>query len=214
MKKILIVGINGSPRKNGNTVMLLKKTLKNAEKHGGETILIHLIDKNIKPCLGCYSISPENCTYPCKQKDDLQEIHELLIKADGMVLATPSYWYGPTGLMKTFIDRLCFLETNGFLLEGKVVGFLATAEESGGEEAVMSMVEATNGMGMITPPYSTIFYNSKHGSEWAIRDAGLLGKNMVLLIRICKNVKKGPNLKGRLFWGYPEDYKKYKKSND
>jgi multimeric flavodoxin WrbA len=136
----------------------------------------------------------------------LQEIHELLIKADGMILATPSYWYGPTGLMKNFIDRLCSLENNSYLLEGKVVGFIATAEESGGEEAMMSMVEACNEMGMIAPPYSTIFHSTKIKSSWAIRDVSLLGKNLVILAKLLKKVKKSPDWKGKLYWGYPEEY--------
>ncbi len=58
-KEIVIVGVNGSPRKDGYTVKYLKKALKGAEKEGGKTILIHLIEKNIKPCLGCYSISKQ-----------------------------------------------------------------------------------------------------------------------------------------------------------
>lgn len=70
-KKIFILGINGSPRRNGNTAEYLKRILKSAEKQEAETLLIHLIDKNIKPCLGCYSISPKKCTFPCVQKDDM-----------------------------------------------------------------------------------------------------------------------------------------------
>jgi len=193
-KPVLIIGINGSPRKGGTTTMMLKKVLKSIRDHGGQTKLIHLIENNIKPCLGCYSTNPKLCTFPCRQKDDMEKIYPLLLKADGIVLGTPSYWFSPSGLMKNFIERLTSLENNGYLLEGKAVGFVAAAEESGGDEAIMVLVETMNAMGLITPPYSTIFYSTKYKNKWALKDCELLGKNMMQICRIFRKVK--PN------WGY------------
>jgi multimeric flavodoxin WrbA len=195
-KPILIIGINGSPRKTGETAKLLRMVLQSVEAHGGKTQLIHLIEKNIKPCLGCYSADPKLCTFPCKQKDDMGELHQLLLEADGVVFGTPTYWFAPSGLMKNFIDRLTCLEVNGFLLEGKVAGFIASAEESGGDEAMMALAETMNQMGLITPPYSTIFHSSKYKSDWALKDGDLLGKNMVQMCRIFK--EKKPN------WDYED----------
>ena len=118
-KKIFVLGINGSPRKNGNTVRFLKRILDSAEKSGARIKLIHLSDETIKPCLGCYSASEKECKYPCVQKDDMGNIYKLLLRADSIVLGSPSYWYNVSGLMKNFVDRLCSLENNGFLQIGR-----------------------------------------------------------------------------------------------
>ncbi|MEM2174451.1 MAG: flavodoxin family protein [Candidatus Micrarchaeia archaeon] len=61
--------------------------------------MIHLIDYKINPCLGCYSKSPKLCRYPCVQKDDMQKIYPLLIKADAIVFGTPVYWFNMSGLL-------------------------------------------------------------------------------------------------------------------
>ena len=192
-KRTLIVAINGSPRKNGDTADLLKKVLKSVEKRGGETAMVHLGEKDIKPCRGCYS-SGERCKYPCNINDDMRELHELLLKADGIVLGTPTYWFAPSGLMKTFIDRLTCLEESGFLLEGKVCGFVSSAEESGGEEALLPLAAAMNQMGLVTLPYSLIFHCPTQKSGWAVKDCDLLGKNMMQMCGMLKERKPD--------WGY------------
>lgn len=186
-KKIFILGVNGSPRKNGDTVKFLKRILKSAEKTGGKTLLIHLIEKNIKPCLGCYSISPKRCRFPCIQKDDMVEIYKLLLKSDGIVLGSPAYWYNVTGLMKNFLDRLSSLENNGFLLKGKVIGSVVSAEESGGEEASHYLVALMNDMGCLVPPFCAAYFQTKGGESWDLKDLENMGEN---IIKLCKALKK------------------------
>jgi len=206
MKKVLIVGINGSPRKNGMTAKELKRVLDAVEEHGGESVLIHLTDKKIKPCIGCYSIDHTSCVYPCRQKDDMQEIYKILLKANGIVFATPVYWFNVSGLMKNFIDRLTCLECSGFLLEGKIAGFIAaTKEDEGGRlMPLLNMAGVMSHMGMIIPPYSLIFYPGiEENKNWAVEDTKLLGKNMVMLAKLLKDVRTGPefNKKLKYSWG-------------
>jgi multimeric flavodoxin WrbA len=198
MDKILVVGINGSPHKNGTTSVMLKKFLSAVEKHGGKTKLINLIDYDIKPCLGCYSTNPKSCKYPCVQKDDAQKLHPLLIKADAIVFGTPIYWFNMSGLMKNFIDRLCCLAAGGYLLEGKVGIFFAVSKENEGGRvnATLSMASALNHLGLLIPPYSTLFYPGKEEivrngkvvwSDWVSEDTLKIGKN---IIQLCKFLKK------------------------
>jgi multimeric flavodoxin WrbA len=66
---ILIIGINGSPRKNGMTAKLVRKILRSCEKNGTKTIYIDLIDKKISQCLGCYSYNKKTVS-----KGNMQEI--------------------------------------------------------------------------------------------------------------------------------------------
>lgn len=188
-KSILVLGINGSPRKNSNTAKLLARALSGAKKEGAKTITTHLIDKNIEPCLGCYSTNPKFCGYPCNQKDDMQEIYKLIIEADGLILGSPTYWYNVSGIMKNFIDRLTALEESD-LLKGKIGGAIVTAVNTGGEEVSGYLLTVLNEMGFFIPPFSTVYYNSSSDKFSSLsRDATSLGQNIVNLARLCRNKK-------------------------
>lgn len=199
-QKILVVGVNGSPHKNGTTTKMLKKLLASVKRHGGETRLIHLADCKINPCLGCYSEGPKLCTYPCKQKDGMQKLYPLLLKADAIVFGTPVYWFNMSGLMKNFIDRLTCMAVGGYLLEGKIgVFFAASKEDEGGRaNAVISMAAAMNHFGLLVPPYGILFYPGKEEivkkgkviwDDWVSEDAVKIGANIVQLCRFLKKAK-------------------------
>ena len=91
-----VVGISGSPRRNGNTACLIKKSLEEIETHGIETELISLSEYNITDCRGC-----ERCkdSYSCVIKDDMQKIYPKLVSADAIVVGSPTYFYGMTAIM-------------------------------------------------------------------------------------------------------------------
>lgn len=186
--KPLILFINASPRKKGRTVKYLKEAMKWSEKEGGETKLLHLIDFKILPCLGCYSVSPKNCTFPCRQKDDMEKIYPLLLKAKGIVIGSPSYWFSVSGQLKNFIDRLTSLENNGFLLEEKVFAAISTAQESGGDEVSHYLISVFNEMGCIIPPFASPFFNEKGIGSWQKKDLKELGRNVVRLARMADKI--------------------------
>jgi len=100
-----LLGIMGSPRKNGNTHMMLSGILESAGNRGAETDLIILCDKTIYECDGCLICWKNR---PCPKNDDMNVIYTMIEKADVLVFGTPVYWYGPTALMKLFIDRLVY----------------------------------------------------------------------------------------------------------
>jgi multimeric flavodoxin WrbA len=187
--KPFILLINGSPRKKGRTVKYLKEVMKGAKKEGAEVKLIHLIDFKILPCLGCYSTSPKNCTFPCRQKDDMEKIYPLLLKAKGIVLGSPSYWFSVSGLVKNFIDRLTSLENNGFLLEEKVFAAISPAQESGGDEVSHYLISTFNEMGCIIPPFATPFFDEGGKGTWRKQELEILGRNIVRLARVIKKAK-------------------------
>jgi multimeric flavodoxin WrbA len=185
--EILIVGINGSPRKNGMTAKLVRRVLKSCKKREAKIIYIDLVDKKVKPCLGCYSNNPKSCKYPCNVKDDMQEIYKILLKADGIVLGSPSYWFSVSGMMKNFLDRLTCLENSGFLLAGKVAGVVTTAEETGSEEVANYLLAFVNENGMITPPFGAAFFDTRYKGSWTMNDLDIMGDNIV---RMCKMLRK------------------------
>ncbi len=100
-----VLGIVGSPRRKGNTHLLVAKILEGAAEEGADTELILLEGLDIRECDGCHSCWKGN---PCIKDDDMNEIYEKITGSDVIVFGTPVYWYGPTALMKGLIDRLVF----------------------------------------------------------------------------------------------------------
>ena len=100
--RIQISGIIGSPRRNGNTEILVNAVLEGAGEAGAITEKIRLSDLNISPCLGCDACKRKG---RCVQNDDIHNLLEKLNRSSIWVFGTPVYWWGPTAQFKTFFDR-------------------------------------------------------------------------------------------------------------
>jgi multimeric flavodoxin WrbA len=99
-----VVGFVGSPRKKGNTFAMVNEVLRGAREAGAETNIYVLNSLNIKGCQACYKCqTPEGS---CVQKDDMKQLYDEIISADGVVIGSPVYMVQVTGQTKTFIDRL------------------------------------------------------------------------------------------------------------
>ncbi len=125
-----VLGIVCSPRKGGNTEILMKEALSSAGDSGAETELLTLYDKNMKPCDGCYSCLK---TGKCHIKDDIQDIYPKLIEADGIIWGSPVYFFSVTSQAKMLIDRLYPLHNSG-KLANKVGGVISVASSIGHTE--------------------------------------------------------------------------------
>ena len=101
MKKILI--ISSSPRAGSNSEALAEAFAAGAREAGHEAELISLRGKTVSFCHGCFACQQ---TQRCVIKDDAAEIAEKVKEADTLVFATPIYYYGISGQMKTLLDRL------------------------------------------------------------------------------------------------------------
>lgn len=102
MSKIL--GVIGSPRKRGNTHILVSRILEGARDHGADVESIFLNDLNILECDGCYSCWKGKCS----KHDDMKNIYPRISESDVIIFGTPVYWFGPTAIMKGFIDRFVY----------------------------------------------------------------------------------------------------------
>lgn len=109
---ITAIGIAGSPRRNGNSTTLLNSVLKGVESKVVRNEIVHLNDLLYKGCQGCKTCSPGG---HCIVKDALTPLFAALKLADIWVLASPVYFDGLSGQMKTFFDRLHHL----FYKDGK-----------------------------------------------------------------------------------------------
>ena len=101
-----MLGIVGSPRKNGNTHVLVSRILEGAQAAGAETELVLLGELTIQECDGCHACWKGK--HACNKQDDMQALYAKIAECDALVLGTPVYWYGPTALMKCVIDRFVY----------------------------------------------------------------------------------------------------------
>jgi len=97
-----IIAIYGSPRKNGNTDLLLKQAVKGAGEAGAQVEEIFLRDLKISPCLEIYGCKS---TGRCVIKDDFLKLQDLMLASDGIMLASPIFFYTVSAHTKIFMDR-------------------------------------------------------------------------------------------------------------
>ena len=100
--KILI--LNGSPRPNGNTKQMIDSLSEGLKKAGHEWDVVNVARMNIHGCLACEYCHGKGAG-SCVQKDDMQNVYELLKTAEMLVLAAPIYYHGISGQLKCAIDR-------------------------------------------------------------------------------------------------------------
>ena len=131
-----LLGISCSPRKGQNTDTILHAALDGAEETGAETEFFSVAGKRIPPCDGCWSCGKQGT---CHIKDDMQELYEKLKTADGMIFATPVYFFDVTAQAKAIIDRTCALQPFGEPLRNKVAGIMVCAGSTGIMDAVKSI---------------------------------------------------------------------------
>ncbi len=102
-----VLGISGSPVKDGNMETFLNYMLETASKKGLHTEAVYLSGKNINSCLHCnFCVSNQTSGKYCSIEDDAQEIFDKIIAADIIVLASPVYFMRSSSLMAALIDRL------------------------------------------------------------------------------------------------------------
>ena len=97
-----IIAIMGSPRRGGNTDLLLDSFLRGVKEGGGEYEKLFISDLDISPCRECLDCEEDG---ECVISDDMQSVYRKLLKSDKIVLASPSFFYGFPAQMKALIDR-------------------------------------------------------------------------------------------------------------
>ena len=116
---MIVVGLNGSPRRGGNTDLLLAEIMKGAESEGAETKTLVLNDLNISPCQHCDACFEAGV---CRIKDDMQTVYKEMEKADRIVLASPIHFLGLSAQMKAMIDRGQALWARKYILKKPPLG--------------------------------------------------------------------------------------------
>ena len=141
LKRVLI--LTASPRNNGNSTILALKAAEGVNAAGGEADVVPIGKLKIAPCNACDACrtKPEA---GCVIKDDMQPLYQKIEDAQGVIFATPVYWFNVSAQMKLFLDRTYAVHDEGrYALTGKDIGVILTYEDedvfvSGGINALRS----------------------------------------------------------------------------
>ena len=142
-----ILGIMGSPRIGGNTDLLLDAALSGARSQGAEIEKIVVDRLNISPCREHYSCLKDG---NCLIRDDMDALYPKLLEVDGIVVASPMFFYGITAQLKALIDRCQALWARKHVLKQRW--------PSAGRKGTFIAVGATKGETLFDGAKATVKY--------------------------------------------------------
>lgn len=177
-----ILAISCSPRREGNTELLLAEALQGAQDEGAEVELYSVSGKTIEQCDGCGTCREAG---ECHIKDDMQELYQKMLEADGIIFGTPVYFYSMAAQAKTIIDRTIALGRPDKSLANKVGGVIAVAGSFGLADAVKDLYFYIVTRRMLPANYVAA-YGGPQGDvkklEKGMKAARDLGRQMVKLV--------------------------------
>jgi len=169
---VKVLGLFGSPRKGGNTDLLLDEALKGAAAEGAMVEGIHLSDCRIAPCRECLNCFKDGT---CVIADEMQGVYPRLLEADIVILASPIFFYGITGWAKAMVDRVQALWARKYVLHDSALG-----KESVKRRGFFISVGGTKGLRMFEGAILTVKYffdafNAEYTGELLFRQVDACG---------------------------------------
>ena len=135
--KMNVVAFNGSPRKDGNTSILINTVFSQLEKEGIKTQKIDLANMDLRGCLACYQCFQKKYQTCSNKKDGLNDCIKKMLQADGIIIGSPVYFGSITPQAKALVDRAGYCaRAGGFLLKRKVCAGIAVARRQGCVNAI------------------------------------------------------------------------------
>jgi multimeric flavodoxin WrbA len=185
-----VVAFNGSARRDGNTAILVRQVFAELEKEGIETELVQLAGQPIHGCAACRQCFT-NKNRRCAVNDDIiNDCIEKMLAADGIILASPTYFADLTSETKALIDRAGYVaRANDDMLKRKVGAAVVAARRAGAMHAFDSINHFFLISQMIIPgsSYWNIGLGRAKGEvehdEEALRTMQILGQNMAWLLQ-------------------------------
>ena len=179
-----VLMINGSPNREGCTYTALSEVAKTLEKHGSESEIVHVGNKDIRGCIGCRKCKE---TGKCVFNDLVNEVAPKFAECDGIVIGSPVYFASANGTLVSFIDRLFYSSSVDKTMK---VGAAVVSARRGGCSATFDELNkyfTISGM----PIASSQYWNSVHGytpeqvrqDEEGMQVMRTLGNNMAFLMK-------------------------------
>lgn len=187
--KVLI--INSSPRKDGNSSLLINEIEKVFKENEIEYEVLLIGNKNIRGCIACNYCSDNG---ECVFKDDINKAGKILKESDGLVLVSPVYYGSPNGTLISFLDRL-FYSAN-YDLRMKVGASFSVARRAGATSSVdvLNKYFTISGMPIASGDYWNNAFGAKKGEvlsdEEGLRNARVVAKRMIFLMKSINDGKE------------------------
>jgi len=189
-----VLGINSSPRKDGNTSILIKTVFGELEQAGIETELINISGKITSGCVGCGMCSKNRDMRCVNNKDMVNECIAKMAAADGIILGSPTYFADVTIEMKALIERAGMVsKANRDPFKYKVGGSVVAVRRGGAIRAFETMNHFLHYMQMflVGASYWNMAYGLKIGDvqndDEGIKNMKVLGQNMAYLLKKLAN---------------------------
>ena len=185
-----VVAINGSARKEGNTTILVQKVFEELEKEGIATEQIHLAGKNVRGCIACFKCF-ENLDRKCAVTNDfINECIGKMDEADGIILASPTYFATVSTELKAVMDRAGLVgKANGNMF-ARMVGAAVVSVRRGGAVTAFDTINHFFFIEEMVVPGSSYwnFAVGLHPGDVEKDEEGMktmedLGKNMAWLLQ-------------------------------
>ena len=185
-----VIAINGSPRKKGNTAMLLDTVLAELKKEGIETVQVQLGGKKIHGCTACMKCFENQNKLCAIDNDILNVIMTKMVEADGIIIGSPTYFANVTSEVKALIDRAGMVAiANGYMLKRKV-GAAVVAVRRAGATAAFDAINKLYFINQLIVPGS-VYWNLGLGveekdvknDEEGLNTMKILVENMAWLLR-------------------------------
>jgi multimeric flavodoxin WrbA len=185
-----VVAFNGSARKDGNTAILVRRVFAELEKEGIETELVQLAGQPLHGCIACGRCF-QNKDRRCAVQDDIaNDCIEKMLVADGIILASPTYFADLTSETKALIDRAGYVaRANGDMFQRKVGAAVVAVRRAGAMHAFDSINHFFLIGQMIVPgsSYWNIGIGRTKGEveqdDEGLRTMEALGQNMAWLLK-------------------------------
>jgi len=189
-----VVAFNGSPRKDGNTSILIGHILEELEKEGITTELVQVGKKKIRGCTACMKCFEKRDGHCVFDDDIVNTCIDKMVEADGIILGSPVYFLDVTAEMKALIDRAGFVSmANGGLYRRRAGMAVAAVRRSGGSRTIDTMLHFLLAGGMVVPGFPVIGVGREIGDvsrdEEGIGRARDAGKNMAWLIKATEKAR-------------------------
>lgn len=189
MSKVLL--INGSPNEFGCTYTALKEVADTLNKNDVETEILYLGKKAISGCIACFSCKKMG---KCVIQDKVNDVSAKLDEYDGIIVGSPVYYAGPTGMLCSFLDRL-FMSSD-IKMEGKLAASVVCCRRGGASSTFERLNKYYELSNMHT--VGSQYWNSVHGftpedvmqDKEGLQTMRTLGQNMAYLLKCLDNAKK------------------------